>query len=265
MAGDQATASFRSRRTAMNSSSQPAGTRSCARPGAALMPTAATRSASATHHGRGGSLCPARIRRPPRRRAGSMNTASTPDRPASRASARTARTLPATPQAAALAWAMRRWSGSMLNGEHRVMPGQRDQVPADPAAQVRYLPGVGIAARAVPGHGLRAGLLQAGAGEEHPPRPAELGPRLEPQLMLREGVGDELGRILGAQGTRGPQRGGGRHRLPVQALQQFTSPGAEQCLETPQAHGRGAVRRPGDGVHSQYSPRRRLPRAQGEP
>ena len=114
MAGDQATASFRSRPTAMNSSSQPAGTASWGRPGAVLMPAEPPRPAWATHQDRGGSLSPARIRLPPLRRAGSMNTASTPRRPMSRTSAQTARTLPAAPYTPALACAMRRWSGSML-------------------------------------------------------------------------------------------------------------------------------------------------------
>ena len=61
-AGDQRTASLRSRPSAMNSASQPCGIRSDGRPGAALTQTAGTRSASAKHQSSGGSDWPARNR-----------------------------------------------------------------------------------------------------------------------------------------------------------------------------------------------------------
>ena len=125
-----------------------------------------------------------------------------------------------------------------INGEHRAMLGQGDQVAADPAAQVRHLPGTCVAASPVPGRGLRARLLQAGAREEHLPRPAELRVRLGPQLVLGQCIGHQISRILGAQGAAGPQRGGGCHRVGVQALQQVTSLRAQQRLEALQAPGR---------------------------
>ena len=58
-AGDQRTASLRSRPSAMNSASQPSGIRPAGRPGAALTQTAGTRSASAKHQSSGGSDWPA--------------------------------------------------------------------------------------------------------------------------------------------------------------------------------------------------------------
>ena len=61
-AGDHKAASFRSRRSAMNSTSQPVGTASRAIPGAALIPTDSTRSTSLVDHDSGGSLSPVRIR-----------------------------------------------------------------------------------------------------------------------------------------------------------------------------------------------------------
>ena len=118
------------------------------------------------------------------------------------------------------------------------MLGQGNQVAADPAAQVRHLPGTGVAASPVPGRGLRARLLQAGAREEHLPRPAELRVRLGPQLVLGQCVGHQIGRILGAQGAVGPQRGGGCHRVGIQALQQVMPLRAQQRLEALQAPGR---------------------------
>jgi hypothetical protein len=79
---------------ARNSASQPGGTSSRGRPGAALMPTAGTQPGSSRHQSSGGSLVPARSRRSPDRRAGSMNTASGRSRPPAswRTSAHTAAT-----------------------------------------------------------------------------------------------------------------------------------------------------------------------------
>ena len=165
------------------------------------MPAEPPRPARATHQGRGGSLSPARIRRPPRRRAGSMNTASTAGKPMSRTSAQTARTLPAAPYTPALARAMRRWSGSMLTASTGWSWARAIRSPPIPQHRSATRPGVGITAGTVAGHHLRARLLQPGAGEEHLPGPAELRPRLDPQLMLGERGGHELRRVLG------PQRG----------------------------------------------------------
>jgi hypothetical protein len=89
----------------MNSASQPTGISSAGMPGAALMQTASTWPARATHQSSGGSEAPARKRRAsgaeavpgPERRAGSMNTASTPAKGTSRTSATTAVTCPARP------------------------------------------------------------------------------------------------------------------------------------------------------------------------
>lgn len=96
-AGDHSTASFRSRPSAMNSSSQPGGAASWDSPGAALIPTRPPSRARSRQTDSGGSLSPARSRRPPLRRAGSMNTASAPATAMSLTSAATAVTPPATP------------------------------------------------------------------------------------------------------------------------------------------------------------------------
>jgi hypothetical protein len=113
-AGDHSTASLRSRASAMNSASHPGGMNSSGMPGAALTQTAGTWLASPAHQSRAGSDWPGRNRRAvpaveppgpadawpgPARRAGSMNTASSP-RPASnrsRTSATSDVTRPARP------------------------------------------------------------------------------------------------------------------------------------------------------------------------
>jgi hypothetical protein len=96
-AGDHSMASFKSRSTATNSASQPAGTRLRGSPGAALMPTAGTTRARSRHQPSGGWLCPVARRRPPERRAGSTNTASTPARATPVTSAHTADSPSAAP------------------------------------------------------------------------------------------------------------------------------------------------------------------------
>ncbi len=134
-----------------------------------------------------------------------------------------------------------------------MLPGQRDEVAADAAAQVGQHPGRREPGLAVPGHDLGRGLFQAGPGKEHVHGPAELRPGREPQLVLGQGRGHQPGRVRltqpGAQGQRGA-RGDG---LVAQRGQELGAGAGQQRVEIPEPAvlGRGrraGVRRAGHGA-----------------
>ena len=91
-------------------------------------------------------------------------------------------------------------------GRHAGVLGQHDEVAADPAAQIRDPARGAIAGRPVPRHHLRGRLLQAGPGEEHLHGPAELGSRQQPQFMLGQCFGHQIGRVTRTQHRAQPQR-----------------------------------------------------------
>ncbi len=232
-------------------------------PGAALTPTAATRSARSTHHSSGGSLSPVRIRPRGERRAGSTNTASTDPMSAARTSASRVETASPSP------WTPRVLLGHpevhrvAVDREHAAAAGEREEVAADPATQVGDTLRGPVPGGPVPRDDLGGRLLQPRAREEHVLCPGELGRGAHPQLLLPHGVGHELGRVarpqlraqaqglgpgdvLARAGTRGspgpPARAGPGSRSVVITDDPIGAPrGARD--------GRAVVRRPPVAAH----------------
>ena len=203
----------------MNSSSQPGGTASLARPGAALIPTRGTARARPRHHSSGGSLSPVRSRRPPARRAGSMNTASTPRRLTSRTSAAIGGDTGRHAVHAGVRPRHAQVQRVAVHGQHAAPRGQGHQVPADAAAQVGDQSGTRIPGATMPRDHLGRRLLEPGAGEVHVQRAAELRPGAEPEFVLGQRVDDEVHRVGGPQLGAQPQAGG--IVLAAQPAQEF--------------------------------------------
>ena len=84
--------------------------------------------------------------------------------------------------------------------------GQRDEVAADPAAQVGHRATSGEPRRAVPGGDLAGRLLQTVAGQHHVLGAGELRLAAVAEALQREPVGHEARGEPGAQAVREPQR-----------------------------------------------------------
>lgn len=122
------------------------------------------------------------------RRAGSAQTASTPVRSTSKASALTTR---ASEQLAKIHASDRGGDWILLDGEHpQTQTGEGDRVGADATAEVGNVGGAGTGEpMGVPRcDGQPGGLFKALRGEEHVIGPlAELGASLRPESGLRQG------------------------------------------------------------------------------
>jgi hypothetical protein len=112
---------------------------------------------------------------------------------------------------------------------------QGDQVAPDAAAQVGDPGRSRQAPRPVPGDRLRRRLLVAVPGEQHLGGPGELGPGLDPQLMLGHRGRDEAGRVVTAQRGR---LGQARHVTGMPGR----DPGQQLLAGIGQQHGRVLVR-----------------------
>ena len=105
---------------------------------------------------------------------------------------------------------------------------EREQVAADPAAQVGHPAGAAEPRGPVARDRLRGRLLVPGPGEQHLHRPAELRPGRQAELMLRGGRRDQVGRVLPAQPDRERERGPAAVRLGREPGQQLLPLRAEQ-------------------------------------
>jgi len=114
---------------------------------------------------------------------------------------------------------------------------EREQVAADPAAQVRHPAGAAEPPGPVARDLLRRRLLVPGPGEQHLHRPAELRPGRQPELVLRGGRRDQVGRVLPPEPDRERERGPGAVRLGREPGQQLLPGRGEQ-------DGRIGVHRP---------------------
>ncbi len=121
-----------------------------------------------------------------------------------------------------------------VDGERRAAGGEREQVAADPGAQVGDPLEARVAGGPVAGDLLGGRLLEPVAGEVHPLRVRELRPRPHAQVVLRQCGPGQRRRVARPQLLAEPDLRPGLDPVPV----------AERAEQLPPARGQEQVKRP---------------------